>query len=57
MNLKKGENYLLTFEVNNSQLTYLATIIDFDNTFITFIDKHNKQYSYNIKFLVRIEEV
>lgn len=58
MKLEKGKKYILNIDVSGRILTYTATITDVDNDpFISFIDKYNNEYSYNVAHIISFEEV
>ena len=55
MNINK--NYIIRIDVDNKIFTYTAKIISEDNTFITFIDKNKKTFSYNKNKIISFEEI
>ena len=55
--MEKEKTYKLRLEVMNEELRYTATIIDIDDTFITFKDKFGKVLSYNKANIISAEEV
>lgn len=52
-----GDTYIIRIEVDNRIFTYTGKIISDDGTFITFIDKNGKTFSYNKAKILSFEEV
>lgn len=57
MKIEVGKKYKLVLEINGRILTYIANIIDIDETFISFIDINNNKFNYNINKIISYEEV
>jgi len=57
MNLQVGNSYKIILQINNATLTYTCKITSIDETFISFIDKFNREYTYNKKLIISIEEL
>ena len=55
--MEKDKTYKLRIEVMKEELKYTATIVDIDDTFITFKDKFGKILSYNKNNIISFEEV
>jgi len=55
--LKKGYKYRLVFNVGGKILTYTGTMVSCDEDFLTFKDKFDKEYTYNLNTLVSSEEL
>jgi len=52
MNIKKGEKYIIVFNINGNILTYDCLVISIDNNFIELKDKFSKIYNYNINQII-----
>ena len=57
MKLEVGSAYKIVVEVNNSILTFSCKIISADDNFVTFTDKFDKTYTYNLKNIISFELV
>jgi len=56
MNLEIGKFYKIVISVNNNVLTYTCKITAISDTFVSFIDKFDKEYTYNLNNVVSFEE-
>jgi len=56
MNSFKNRICKIHIMIKKQNLFYTATIIDITNTHITFIDKFNTKYSYNMNNIIEIKE-
>lgn len=52
-----GDTYIIRIEVENKLYTYTGKIISEDSTFITFIDKYGKRWTYNKDKIISFEEI
>ena len=52
-----GKRYKIVIEGEGEVLTFNATIISIDDSFITFRDKFDKVLSYNKSRIIYFEEV
>jgi len=57
MNLTLGNSYKIIVSIEGTLLTYKCKVISIDDNFVTFIDKFNKTYSYNLHNVIAIEEI
>jgi hypothetical protein len=57
MFLEIGKKYILYFEIAERQLTYSATIIEFDDKFVKFRDRNNQVFSLAFDKLKQIREI
>lgn len=55
--MKINEKYILVFEIQGRILTYTAKIIEETETTVKFLDRLNKFFEYNKKYLVSSEEL
>ena len=55
MKLKVGNSYKLSLQINDNILTYTCKITSIDDTFISFVDKFGKEYTYNKKLIISIQ--
>jgi len=55
MNLEIGSKYKLNFEVGGRILTYTGKIISCEDGFVVFLDKFNKEITYNLNSLINVE--
>ena len=55
--MKVGESYKIVVSVQEKLLTYTGKIISNDESFITFIDRYGKEYSYNKLNIISFEEI
>jgi len=57
MDLNINKKYLIRVNSSGRILTYEATVISQDETFITFIDKFNTTFHINKNVIIGIEEM
>jgi hypothetical protein len=57
MKLEIGKFYKIVLDINNNLLTYLCTITDINDMFVSFIDKFDEKYTFNINKIVSYQEV
>jgi len=56
--LKKGGHYKFIIETNNTILTFVGVVKEFDSMFVVFIDDiYSRKYTFNLNKVVSIEEV
>ena len=57
MLLQIGKTYILNVLVDGHNLTYTAKITALDDIFVSFLDKFDEEYSYNLKSITSIKKV
>lgn len=57
MKLKIGHSYKIVISINRNLLTYSCKILSIDDNFISFVDKYDKEYSYNLNTIITFEEI
>jgi len=57
MTLNVGSKYILRFNIKGAELVYHAIIKEDDGILITFVDKFDKELTYNRSVLITAEEI
>ena len=57
MTLQVGKIYKIRIIVDNNSLVYTAKITSVDSNFITFIDKNEETWNYNISTIASYQEI
>ena len=52
-----GKTYIIRIEIDNRVLTYTGKIISNEKSFVTFIDKFGKTWTYNKKNIISLEAI
>lgn len=55
MKLEIGKFYKIVVSVNNTILTYTCEVTDIDDNFVSFRDKYNKDFTYNLNAVISYE--
>ncbi len=55
--MEQNKTYIIRVNVDERMFTYTAKIIFEDDDFITFIDKYDKEWTYNKSRIISFEEV
>ena len=52
-----NKTYKIVFRVNGQDLGYTARDVTEDDTFVNFVDKFGKKFTYNKTWIISVEEV
>lgn len=57
MRLRVGASYIIQININGTLLTYTCKVVAIDGNFVSFIDKFDKEYTYNLNNVISFEEI